>query len=125
MILLNEVLHQAGRSTFYKTYDTVKDLYGVHINIAGTYLEPVFLHVFKFEKGEFVVVDQLEQYYGIDLKGTRIELSEEEEGEWSSTIIKNSVCNCIKTRTQDTCRYCDGKGSLINSFGFKLLSAIF
>ncbi len=125
MILINEVLHRTERSTFYKTYDTVKDLYGVHSNTAGTFLEPMFLHLFKFEKGNFVVVDQLEQYFGIDLKGRRIELTKQEEDEWRSFIIKSSVCNCIKTKTKDTCSYCGGHGSLKNSYGLKLLSTFF
>lgn len=125
MILINELLHSTGKSTFFKTYDTVKDLYGIHINAAGTFLEPVFLHIFRFRDGRFVVVDQLEQYYAIDLKGKRHELNPREEREWRATIIKSSTCNCVRTRTMATCKYCTGDGTLNNSFGMKLLSQFF
>ncbi|ALI98099.1 hypothetical protein [Rufibacter tibetensis] len=124
MILVDEVLHTVGRSIFFKTYDTVKDLYGMHINMGGTSLEPAFLHIFPYQKGKFVVVDQLEQYYGIDLKGRRVELPTEEEEAWRSVIIKSSVCNCRRTNTQAGCRYCGGQGSIRNSFGIKLISSL-
>ncbi len=125
MILVNEVLHSTGNSTFYKTYDTVKDLYGIHTNSAGTFLEPVFLHIFKYESGMFVVVDQIEQFYGVDLKGNRLELSANEESRWQSVIIKSSTCNCIRTRTTHNCKYCGGDGNIPNSYGLKQLSSFF
>ncbi len=125
MILINEVLHTTRNSTFYKTYDPAKDLYGVHTNTAGTFLEPVYLHVFKFTEGKFITVDQLEQYYAVDLKGEWHELSIEEEKSWRSLIIKNSKCNCLRTRTSSTCRVCSGDGQIKNTYGFKLLSTFF
>jgi hypothetical protein len=125
MILVNEVLHTTGKSTFYKTYDTVKDLYGVHSNTAGSFLLPVFLHIFKYDDGMFVVVDQLEQYYGIDLKGKRHEFTQKEQKSWKNIIIKSSTCNCVRTKTMATCKYCVGDGTINNNYGRKLLSDLF
>ncbi|EJF10599.1 hypothetical protein [Pontibacter sp. BAB1700] len=125
IILVNEVLHTVGNSTFYKTYDTVRDLYGIHSNAAGTFLEPSFLHIFSYKEGRFVVVDQLEQYYAIDLKGKRLELTGKEEAEWKMIIIKSSTCNCMRTRSTHTCTYCCGDGTINNTFGMKLLSKFF
>lgn len=125
MILINEVLHFMGEGTFYKTYDTVRDLYGIHSNAAGTLLEPAFQHIFKYGNGRFVVVDQLEQYHAIDLKGNRYELSPGEENSWRGIIIKSATCNCVRTRTTATCRYCTGDGIIINTYGMKLLSSFF
>lgn len=125
MILVNEVLHTTGKSTFFKTYDNVRDLYGIHSNSVGAFLEPAFLHIFKYEDERFIVVDQLEQYYGINLKGQRLELTPKEVASWKQIIIKSSTCNCIRTRTTDTCTYCAGDGTINNTYGMKQLSSFF
>jgi hypothetical protein len=125
MILVNEVLHTTGNSTFFKTYDTVRDLYGIHTNAAGAFLEPAFLHIFKFEGDKFVVIDQLEQFYGINLKGHRLELSDREIASWQQIIIKSSTCNCVRTQTMNTCTYCSGDGTINNSYGLKQLNSFF
>lgn len=125
MILVNEVLYRSGQSTFYKTYDTVRDLYGIHSNTVGTFLEPAFLHIFNFEDDKFVVVNQLEGYCGINLKGQRLELSAREVAYWQMIIIKSSTCNCVRTRTTHTCRYCNGDGTINNTFGLKQLNGFF
>jgi hypothetical protein len=125
MILVNEVLHTTGNSTFFKTYDTVRDLYGIHTNAAGTFLEPAFLHIFKFDDDKFVVVDQLEQFYGINLKGHGLELSAKEIASWQQIIIKRSFCNCVRTKTTDTCTYCNGDGTINNTYGLRQLDAFF
>ncbi len=125
MILVNEVLHTTGNSTFFKTYDTVRDLYGIHTNTAGTFLEPAFLHIFRFEDNKFVVIDQLEQFYGINLKGQRLELSRKETASWQQLIIKSSRCNCVRTKTTATCTYCCGDGMINNTYGMKRLDLFF
>ncbi|MBX0333000.1 hypothetical protein K3G39_07095 [Pontibacter sp. HSC-14F20] len=125
LLLEREVLQADENSMYCKTYDTVRDLYGIHSFTRGTFLEPEFLHIFPYKDGLFVVVDQLEQYYGIDLERHRFELSPKEAQHWKSIIIKSSTCSCVQSRSTASCTYCSGDGTITNTFGMKLLDSFF
>lgn len=125
IILRNEILFSDREEIIYKTISLKENLYGMHSSKRGSVIEPSFLHIFEFEDEEAVIVDQQEQYWGIDWNGIVSPLSEKKKEWYQNIIIKNSRCNCYANEEMRVnCQLCDGSEQIENAYADKHLNRI-
>ena len=120
VVLRKEVLYQKNEKVIYKTYNLIKDTYGMWMSIPEGALKfkAVFLHIFPYQaNGKAAVVTELGEYKWVDLRWKITEMSEEEKEEWSSYRVKDSRCICNGKPKSGECIYCED-GIIYNSYGF-------
>ncbi|WP_224995504.1 hypothetical protein [Cesiribacter sp. SM1] len=131
VVLREELLYKKGETRIFKTYNPELHRYGLFMPISSgaKKYKAVFLHIFKYEyiptygEERAAVVTYQEEYKWLDLSWKNKDMTPGEQDEWSSYLIKNSVCLCRDSEAlRRNCKLCGAYGQIENPYAERHLN---